>query len=152
MAEVLWPVWVPWSILLFDQSPGRRRPLQVLTGLGLLVSLYMGYYLAGYPVRAEIGSHHIRYVQYIPLAQISFSGIFYFIPTVVPLLISNIKSMWIMGLSLLASYIVSHLFYTQYVTSVWCFFAAILSVEVLWIVREVPKTAAVGKAIRVHHP
>ena len=48
------------------------------------------------------------------------------------------------GFVLLFSYLVSKLFYQEYVISVWCFFSAILSVLVLIIIRQLRKDDAVA--------
>jgi hypothetical protein len=54
--------------------------------------------------------------------------------TVVPLFINANKRMLVLAVAILLSYAVTLIFYSQYVVSVWCFFAAVLSAIILWIV------------------
>ena len=134
-AEVLWPVWGPLAVLMIEQRAGRRMTLRVVSVLGLLVGLYLAWRLMFFPVQTSVIGHHIRYEQYFPLTKFWFAAICYFVPTVMPFFISSTRKMWIMGVSVLASYVVTHLFYGEYLTSVWCFLAAVISIEVFLIVR-----------------
>ena len=135
-AQVLWPLWASLAVLSMETDPGRKKTLWALAGVGLAVSLYLAHHLASAPATAHISSHHIYYAQNFPIATLWFSGLVYFLPTVAPLLISSVKNMWIMGLSVLLSYLVTHLFYAEYLTSVWCYFAAVISIQVLLIIRS----------------
>jgi len=151
-AEVVWPLWAPLALLALEPRRERKPPLWVLTGAGLAVSLYFLYYLAAFPVQAQISAHHVRYQQDLPLARFWFSGIFYVVPTVGPLLLSQVKGVGSMGVFLLASYGVAYICYVQCLTSVWCFFAALISMQVLWIVAEFHRNTAREKAFRLDHP
>ena len=139
VAEVLWPIWAPLALLHLEQEPVRRKILLALTGIGLFVSLVLGYHLAVYPVHAGIDGHHIHYEQNLPLARLWFGALVYVLPTAAPLFISSIKKMWIMGVSLMASYLVTELFYSEYLTSVWCYFAALISIEVVVLIHYAPE-------------
>jgi hypothetical protein len=44
--------------------------------------------------------------------------------------------MWLLGLALLAVYIVAQLYYAANIVSVWCFFAALISIVVIFILRK----------------
>jgi hypothetical protein len=39
-----------------------------------------------------------------------------------------------MGLTILVSYIITTIFYTNYIVSVWCFYATVISITVLFVV------------------
>src|SRR4051812_25010761 len=41
-AQVVWPVWVPLSILLLENESKRRFVLTMLLGMGISVALYLG--------------------------------------------------------------------------------------------------------------
>lgn len=142
-AQVVWPVWVPLSIVMLEQNAKRKKILFTLLAMGATLSLYLGYCLMTYPVKASIVSYHIDYSLSFPLAFIWISGLFYFIPTVVSPLISSRKRVPLLGLAILASYFFTKIFYTNYVISVWCFFAAIISIIVLFIITEINKTPEV---------
>jgi hypothetical protein len=134
-AQVLWPVWVPFSIYKFEKQEGIRNILgKSLIGVGVVVASIMAYYLFTNQIEAEILGHHISYNQEY-LTQFSLiGGILYLAATALPPFISRNRKMWILGGAILLAYVLTEIFYSQFVVSVWCFFAAILSIMVLWIV------------------
>lgn len=129
-AQVVWPVWVPWSILKLEDNPGKIKTLRGFVWLGSLVSGYLAYCLYHYPVQADVIGYHIHYTLNFPLALTPLSGIVYFIPTVISPFFSSSKRMPILGIAILGSYIFTKLYYKEHIISVWCFLAAILSVLV----------------------
>jgi hypothetical protein len=60
----------------------------------------------------------------------------YFIPTVAPLFVSTVKFGRVIGATLVASMITAALIQIDTLTSVWCFFAAIVSSLVIVAVRQ----------------
>jgi hypothetical protein len=44
--------------------------------------------------------------------------------------------MWLFGILITISCLVSGIFFAQYLTSVWCFFAALISALIYWILGE----------------
>ncbi|ADR20116.1 hypothetical protein MATR_22710 [Marivirga tractuosa] len=134
-AQVLWPVWVPLSIYKFEKNMGLKATVgKLLIGMGMLVAVVLGYFLFTVEVQAEILGDHISYSQsYIQQFGI-IGGVFYLGSTAIPPFITSNKKMWVLGASILLAYVLTEIFYAQYVVSVWCFFAAILSAMVLWII------------------
>jgi hypothetical protein len=134
-AQIIWPAWIPFSILLLEKNRARRRLLAVMLAMGLTISTYLAYCLFVFDVSAEIRGEHIHYTLNfpIPLKLSLLTSILYFIPTVISLFVSAEKRMWILGMAILLSFISTQVFFEDYVISVWCFFAAILSIVVLWI-------------------
>ena len=137
-AHVVWPVWVPLSVLVMEKNSRRRKILKGMLATGIIVSAYLGVCLFFRPVNAMIREHHIFYDLEFPSAIKWISAVFYFIPTVMPPFVSSRRNMSWLGMAVLASYIVSQVFFEGYVISVWCFFAAIISVAVLLIIRSMP--------------
>ena len=135
-AVVLWPFVIPLSMLLMERSPARRRTLWVFLAAGIMTSLYYGTGLLLYNVDPEISSHHIKYSNEFPrhLADVAFAA--YLLATLVPLFLSGARRMWILGVFMAASCLVTGIFYKEFLTSIWCFFAAIISVVILWIISE----------------
>lgn len=132
-AQVVWPVWVPFSILKLEPKNRRRKPEIILVGIGALVSLFLAYCLLSYPVNAKIIGYHISYQQNYPSAISRYCGGLYMIATIVPPFFSRIRRMWMLGSAVLISYIVTTIFYTDYIVSVWCFFASIISLTIFAI-------------------
>jgi hypothetical protein len=135
-AQVVWPVWVPFAILKFELKERRRKAELFLVGIGLIVSLYLGYCLMTYHVEAKIIGYHIKYQQDYPSGIGRYCGLLYFIATIAPPFFSRVKRMWLLGMAILISYVITAILYTDYVLSVWCFFASILSIAVYAILHE----------------
>lgn len=135
-AQVLWPAWVPLAFWFIEAQPGRKKILGLIALSGLMVAAFLAYCLFGYRVGSTISNHHIKYG--LDFAQISgiYTGIFYFISTVIPPFISNHRKMIFLGLLNLASFLVSKLFFEDNLVSVWCFFAAAISLMILFIMAD----------------
>ena len=138
VSKVVWPVWVPLAILALETDPGRRRPLGALLVLGMLLAPALAYGLGAYPVTANIAGPHIQYRQDSPPLFRWVSDLAYPLAVVLPPLIASNRLTRGVGLLLLASLVITKLLYFQYFASVWCFFAAIISVLVVLVVRAVP--------------
>ncbi|MFT6442880.1 MAG: hypothetical protein ACJASQ_000118 [Crocinitomicaceae bacterium] len=133
-AQVIWPIWVPISVLLLEKRNARKTIQRILVGAGILVGVYLGYCLITFNVETKIVGYHISYRQDYPVSLKYFVILLYASSTIAPLFLSNIKRMWILGLSIAISYIIAVLFYEHYVLSVWCFFASIMSVSIYLLV------------------
>lgn len=132
-AQVLWPSWIPFSILLLEKRRQLKKTLIGIFGIGVLVSCYFAYRLIYDPVKAEVIGHHISYSIGTSSLLLRFAGVLYFLCTIVPAFISSINKMYLLGVSIAISYFFSALFFEHYVISVWCFFAAITSIFVFFI-------------------
>ena len=53
--------------------------------------------------------------------------------TVLPTFISSIPRMWSVGLPIAVSFLVAKALYPDYIISIWCYFAAIISVLVIFL-------------------
>ncbi|MBL7924143.1 MAG: hypothetical protein JNL88_08095 [Bacteroidia bacterium] len=135
-AQVLWPCWVPFSILLLLPKDQRNRSGYLFLLAGSLVSVYLAYCLLNYPVSARIEAHHIAYQQLYPAAFALPCGVLYLIATIAPPFLSKTRRMWMLGTAILIAYLVSSLFYAEYLVSVWCFFASVISLAVFVIMEE----------------
>jgi hypothetical protein len=140
-AQLIWPTWIPLSVLMVEKHRTRRKIIKGILGLGIAVSLYVLYGMIFYNVDAEIHSGHIAYKLDFPFAFSWIGSAFYFIPTTIPLFISSNKRMWVLATATVISFIIAKIFFEQHLISVWCFFAAVLSILVLWIVWGLHKPA-----------
>lgn len=137
-AQVFWPFWVPYSMYRMEQDPRRKKILKALLMLGSLTGLYLLYCLSVFEVGAVVESHHIKYLldfphnRYLTL----LSGIFYFIPTIIPAFVSGVPKIKTVGIALLLTFIVSKLYFRDYLVSVWCILAACISVLVLYVLSQ----------------
>jgi hypothetical protein len=135
MAKIFWPAMIPLSVLLMEEDRKKKRMQSILLAMGLSVSLYYSYCLLFLNVMPHIAGHHIQYISDYPESLAVPVFIVYFIAAVTPLFLSSLKRMRLLGVLMFLSCLVTAIFFFQYLTSVWCFFAAIISVVVVWILR-----------------
>jgi hypothetical protein len=140
-AQVFWPFWVPFSIWLIEKNALRKKILSVILFLGTIVAMYLAYCLVVFEPVASIHNHHIMYTLNFPAYFWWFSGLFYFVPTVLPPFFSSIKKMVWLGILVFLSFLVSKLFFFEQLISVWCFFAATMSVVVWYVLKKNPPKA-----------
>ncbi|MCH7411656.1 hypothetical protein MM239_19880 [Belliella sp. DSM 111904] len=138
-AQFLWPVWVPISILLLEKKGTRKNIQKVLVGAGILVGIYLLYCLFTFHVEAKIVGHHIVYIQDYPSSLRIYGMLLYGLATILPPFFSHIKRMKLFGIAVIVSYAVSAIFYEHYILSVWCFFAAIVSLSIYAIMTNISK-------------
>ncbi|HNX43266.1 MAG TPA: hypothetical protein PLJ84_00780 [Bacteroidales bacterium] len=139
-ADVLWPVMVAASCLLMEENPGKRKILKILLAAGAALSLYYAFCLLSFAVTPEILNCHINYAGEFPHVLVIPAFLVYLVVTITPFFVSGVKGMPWLGAVLFLACVVSVIFYIQNLTSVWCFFAAILSIFIyLLISREKQK-------------
>jgi hypothetical protein len=143
-AQIVWPVWVPLSILIMEEKKDRRKILFFILITGLVTASYLGYCLFENSFIANKNSGHIYYDLACYHDRSSVSGLFYLIPTIVSPFISSVKKMKIIGINIFLSFLVSKMFFKDNVISVWCYFAAISSVFVFLIIRDLKEKEKEG--------
>jgi len=136
MADVLWPMMIPFSILFMEENKKKRKILFILLSLGIVLSMYYAFCLVSFNVNPQITNYHIQYNSDFPKSVALVTFFFYLIVTIIPLFVSSIKRIHLMGILMFLSCLVTAIFFTQYLTSVWCFFAAIISGVIYWILRD----------------
>lgn len=135
-AHVLWPLWVPIAILLLDKSNERNMLQKILVAAGVLVGFYLAYCLLFFDVKAIIDGHHINYVLDYSDLMNNFWIFLYAMATIAPPFFSHIKKMWILGITVLISYLVTLIFFEKYLLSVWCFFSSIISIIIYYFIAK----------------
>lgn len=140
-AYLLWPFFVPLAGGLLERNVIRRRLFAAIGVVGLLFggSLYLPLWINADWLSVKIVGHSILYEptliydEIVPRAGVR---IFYAVIVTVPLLLSTVASLRTFGFLILASVIISTLFFMYASVSVWCFFAVLLSIYVLWILGD----------------
>jgi len=141
-AMMVWPVWIPFTIRLLEKDERIKRIMSILIGIGVVVFVGIGCILLLYPVHVMASHHHLHYrFDFPPQVKnlIWLFNLLYFIATILAPFISGIKRMKWLGVIFLASHLFAIIFYKGFVVSVWCYFAAILSIVVLWIIAGLRK-------------
>jgi hypothetical protein len=125
-SHVLWPIFVPLSIMLLESVRWRKKVMFTLWIGGTVVGLYLFYNLFAFPITSRVGNHHIAYLS--PHFYIYAVMGLYVAATCVSTMFSSHKLIRFFGVMALAAFTVSYLFHKVSLISVWCFFAAALSI------------------------
>ncbi|HEV7780181.1 MAG TPA: DUF6629 family protein [Chitinophagaceae bacterium] len=154
-AMAVWPFWVPFSVWLMEKDPKRKKIIKGFAVIGAVVTVGVGVILFLYPVKvvtpfcfscplSDTGvlRHHLHYEFAIPQLVknliMAFTVLYIAATIITPFLSGNKKMQWL-GIVFLLSYLFAVIFYNGFVISVWCFFAALLSFVVLWIILDLRK-------------
>jgi len=144
-AMMIWPVWIPLTAWLLEKDARRKKTIAILLIIGSVVFAGIAYVLWMYRVQVVPAHHHLHYEFNFPTKSrtgIVIFSLLYFIATIASPIVSGIKRMKWLGISFAASYLFAVIFYGGFVVSVWCFFAALLSIVVIWILSGLSKQAA----------
>ena len=138
-AHVLWPLWVPIAIMLMDKINVRTFVQKTSVFIGISVSIFSAYCLINFDVTSTIDGHHINYILGYSAIMNNFWIFLYALATIVPPFFSHIKRMWVLGITILISYLITQLFYENYTLSVWCFFSSIISIMIYYFINKIAK-------------
>ncbi|GAB4233321.1 MAG: hypothetical protein Tsb0021_12280 [Chlamydiales bacterium] len=133
IALIVYPLFFPLSAFLLERKRSRRRAILLFLIAGILVTLRNISDLLYYHPEAAIINQSIKY---FPFEYVWYAKLLYLVIITTPLLLSSLKGMWIVGGLTLIGFIVSLTLYTWTFTSVWCFFAALFSICVYYIIRK----------------
>lgn len=129
-AYVFWPAFIPFAVLRLEPRTPHRRPLRVLVIVGVLTALYAWYLLITGPVTAHVVNSCIRYDTYAPYALLML--IPYIVATCGSCLLSSHRLVNVFGMVSFFAVAIAAWFFIETFTSVWCFFAAVLSALIYW--------------------
>ncbi len=128
-SHVLWPIWVPFSVMLLEHDKVRRKVLVLFLGVGLTVGLSQFYYVLTTPVTSFISLNSIVYniVYSVPSSFGTLMMFLYLVATCMSCAVSSHRMVKFFAFCLFVSFVIAYRFYSVSCFSVWCFFAAILS-------------------------
>jgi hypothetical protein len=134
-ASLLWLVLSPLSIYCLEQDLNRRRFLLGLTIGGLLLGTYLFGWIIYHGVNPQTFSGNLFYdLSFIPGYEVI--KYLYLMVIVLPFEIAQNTSLKIFGGLVLFSFSLSQIFFQITMVSVWCFFAAVLSGSLYWVMRD----------------
>ncbi|MBU0498859.1 MAG: hypothetical protein KJ558_11170 [Gammaproteobacteria bacterium] len=142
-AFFFWPIMVPFAAWCLEPLGTRRRWMVIAILLGCLLGglLYLPLLLDETRIIPTITYHSISYHSFLitdGIVSREANSLLYSILVSFPLLFSSRPPARGYGLLVLISVVLSALYFQYAFTSVWCFFAALLSVYSLRIVRGLP--------------
>lgn len=144
-AVAFWPCWIPFVTAVVDPRPGKRRLFFGLAGIGLAVG--GAYYVAAALYYDEwlvvgVANHAIRYdLSRMPLGQAAASVVWqgvYLALVCVPLLMSRERRLGALGISIALAAAITHVVFRYAFASIWCFFAAVLSAQICYVLSRLP--------------
>lgn len=142
IAQILWPIFIPYSILVLEKVKSRKTIIFYLWMMGIIQGIYFGIGLIYFPVSASISNSHIAYQMDFPAANNWYGGVLYMFATAISPLFSSIKKIKWIGLIVILTYLISRIFFAYYVISIWCYFAAIISLIILGVIMDFKKRLA----------
>ena len=124
-SHVLWPIYVPFAVGILEAVRWRKKAIFAFEVAGIGVGLYLLYFIVTLPVVAEIVGSHIVYAS--PHFYLIPVMVFYLAATCVSCFFSSHGFVKLFGVLALLSFIAAYLVHVMALVSIWCFFAAILS-------------------------
>jgi hypothetical protein len=129
-AQAVLPMVVPLGFALMERRPERRRWIWPFVALGLAVGLYLLWQVTQYPIVAEEREHCVAYTTNTPLEIESATA--YVLAVTVPVLLSSRRHLRIYGVVNVLGLACAAFVREEEFTSVWCLYAAVMSVLIWW--------------------
>jgi Family of unknown function (DUF6629) len=125
IAWLVLPVWVPIAVLLCEPDEGRRRWLLVLVVVGSGIGAYLAFESVAAQTTVSAADNHLHYA--LPMQHGWVLGLPYVAATCGALLLSSHRFVVTFGGALFVTMGAAAVLYASGFSSVWCFFAALLS-------------------------
>lgn len=130
------PAAVPISIMLLEKQSLRKNLLISLSSLGLMFSVYIVHCLINYEFGIELRRNHIFYTQSFPDTFKTICGVVYVVNCALSPFLSSHKPIRLLGLVVFASFLVTECLFSDVLISVWCLFAALGSLTIVWTLKQ----------------
>jgi hypothetical protein len=152
-AQGILPFLLPLSLLLIEPTLKRRRGMLGFVILGALLAIYILWGLIAYPLQVSMGMNGIVYLNAISTT--TTVAVLYVIATCGALFFSGFRALVVLGWANLAGLVVVMLVRRLEFTSIWCFYAAVVSVILYFFFRKTRAVRPVNylkrpKAVAVH--
>ncbi len=143
-----WPAYAPFSVYILEENPRRKHILMGLSGAGIMlgVALYGAFIMN--PASATVVNSCIYYDYVTPFGTLAI--VVYGLTTIVAGLISSNRNVRFLYFVFWMLALVAWKLYMVNFTSVWCFFAAIVSAIICWFDFSVkPKKTSIKKVFSI---
>lgn len=148
-AQAVLPMVVPLGFALLEPDRRRRRWVWPFALLGLLTGLYLLWQVTAWPIVAEERAHCVAYTTHTPYALPSATA--YVLAVCVPALLSSRRHLRWFGVVNVVGLLGAATMQEEEFTSVWCLYAAVMSVLILVHFRRDRRDAG-GRAPRPAAP
>lgn len=129
-AYVVWPVLVPWALLIYERNLRRNPPLLAIATVGTAIGAYFLFELMRGGITSQVVGHSICY-SFWPSLWYGI-GLSYIFVVVLAGLIAKERFMKIFSIGLALSFMLSRFIADYTYVSLWCFFGALLSSVIVW--------------------
>ncbi len=134
----LWLFWAPWSVAIAEPNPIVRRVSWSLGLLGFVYGalLYLPMVFQPAWLAVQVVHHSIEYrtrLVFDPWLSQDIDRLIYALIILIPFALASNPALKGFGATIALSAIASHWLLHQVFVSLWCFFAAILSLFIIWI-------------------
>lgn len=134
-AYVVWPIWIPFSLWLIEDNAKRKQWLAFCLGIGIVIGAFLILMIPETYANRDHGS--IQYLQYfLPDRFNTLGNIFYVTAILLPCFVTSLKKFWILGALVACSALITFWVNQLTATSTWCFFAALLSLSLFFILEK----------------
>jgi hypothetical protein len=145
-SHLFWLFWVPFACYLVEENATRKKLFFLLSMLGAAMglSMYIPLWLHADWLSVVLTKLSIDYKTtllydgYVP--RVILRAIYALI-VIVPLLLASDRYIKIFGVIIAISVAISSVFYSYAFISVWCYFAALLSIYMLMMINKKSKVA-----------
>jgi hypothetical protein len=140
-AFAFWPAYIPFCVYFIEKDVVRKKMIRVFLFVGPLLGAFLyGRLLFGFTeFKVAMVNHAILYDVYQSNLSMWINSIAYALVVILPLLLSSLFKIKIYGALSLASLMLAYFFYFYQFSSVWCFFAAVLSIYIVFIIKKLPR-------------
>jgi hypothetical protein len=133
-AQGILPFLLPFSIYLIEPTGRQRRRMLAFVILGGVLALYLLWGLIAYPLAISEQAHSILYVNVI--TNTTLVAVLYVVATCGALFFSGFRDLVLLGWANLAGLLTVMLVKRYAFTSVWCAYAAVVSVIIYFFFRR----------------
>ena len=140
-AQGLLPFLLPLSVYLIEPTAQRQRRMLWFVLLGGSLMLYLLWGLTAYPLQVSAHSHSIVYFNSITTTK--SVAVLYVIATCGALLFSGFRDLVVLGIANIIGLVVVMLVMSYAFTSIWCAYAAVISVLIYFHFRRRSRMAPV---------
>lgn len=130
-AFLIWPIWIPLSLLVLEKVSWRRTLLYLNLACGIVLSLLNLKYGLQQEPAVQVVNHSLQYS-----GQVAEQTYAYPLIVLLPCFLSSLKNVWAFGLLITIGYVIADYFYEETFVSMWCFFAAVVSLSVYKILKD----------------
>jgi hypothetical protein len=138
-AWAIWPIMLPLSIYHMEENIHKKALIKTLLIAGIIIGITSVYSILFSQPQAYIANFHIDYRLLDTNKSkmiMALDSVFYVVCTIIPMLISSLKNIRVFAIVNIMALLLSFTFYKQALPSTWCFFAAILSGCIYWLLKN----------------